>query len=169
MEPLILTARLQPESQLYFDQLRCRHFPPERNFLPAHLTLFHALPGENSAAIASQLNDVARREPPMEGSASRLRSLGGGVAFDIDCPRLVTLRASLARIWHSDLTRQDRQTPRLHITVQNKVSPGTAQALLGELSQSFQLLPLLFEGLDLWRYLHGPWAFVEGFPFTGRT
>ena len=168
MEPLILTARLNSESQAYFDRLRRRHFPPERNFIPAHLTLFHVLPQSNIEAIASHLRDIARREPPMEGTACRLRSLGGGVAFDVDCPRLVALRASLARIWSGDLTRQDRQTPRLHITVQNKVSPETAQALLEELNRDFQPLPLLFEGLDLWRYLNGPWAFVEGFSLTGR-
>ncbi len=166
MEPLILTARLQPDTQMYFDQLRERHFPPERNFIQAHLTLFHALPHANRDLIQPQLHEITRREPPVEGWTSKLQSLGRGVAFVVDCPKLVSLRSNLAQLWYSELTAQDRQTPRLHITVQNKVTPEKARALLGALNREFKPQPLLFEGLDLWRYLGGPWSLVEAFSFT---
>ncbi|WP_208644854.1 2'-5' RNA ligase family protein [Mucilaginibacter kameinonensis] len=43
---LILTLRLDEESQAFFDEMRKRHFPQERNFLKAHLTLFHQLPSD---------------------------------------------------------------------------------------------------------------------------
>jgi hypothetical protein len=39
----ILTAELDPASFAWLDWLRREHFPPERNLLPAHLTLFHRL------------------------------------------------------------------------------------------------------------------------------
>ena len=44
--PLILTLRFDGEAFARLDDLRRAHFPPERNQIPAHLTLFHALPGE---------------------------------------------------------------------------------------------------------------------------
>jgi len=167
VEPLILTARLEHGSLTYFEQLRQQHFPPERNFVPAHVTLFHALPGGNRGAITSQLREMTRRETPMEGGAYKLQFLGKGVAFAVDCARLFSLRAALAEIWSGDLTPQDSQKPHFHITVQNKVSPVEARALLDALQGDFKPRPLVFIGLDLWRYMGGPWSFVEGFSFYG--
>lgn len=46
MQPLIVTLALDEQAQARFDALRSRHFPPDRNVLDAHVTLFHALPGE---------------------------------------------------------------------------------------------------------------------------
>src|ERR1700712_5017184 len=43
--PLILTLALHGEDQARFDRLRIAHFPPERNLIPAHITMFHHLPG----------------------------------------------------------------------------------------------------------------------------
>src|SRR6476469_7699644 len=44
--PLIVTLLLDDAAQQRFDALRTAHFPAERNHLAAHVTLFHALPGE---------------------------------------------------------------------------------------------------------------------------
>ena len=44
--PLILTLKLDQASFTRLDALRQAHFPPERNWLSAHLTLFHHLPGD---------------------------------------------------------------------------------------------------------------------------
>ena len=96
----------------------------------------------------------------------KLQSLGRGVAFVVDCPRLSSLRAQLAQLWDSGLTAQDRQVPRLHITVQNKATPEAARALLKTLSHDFEPQRLVFEGLDLWRYLGGPWSLLEAFAFS---
>jgi len=41
---LILTAELPPELHRWATDLRTAHFPPERNHLEAHVTLFHAIP-----------------------------------------------------------------------------------------------------------------------------
>ena len=43
-EPFIVTAELPGEIFSWVDGLRRAHFPPERNHLSAHVTLFHALP-----------------------------------------------------------------------------------------------------------------------------
>jgi hypothetical protein len=59
-QPLILTLALDGEAFAFFDGLRRAHFPPERNVVPAHVTLFHALPGEQRPAIGSLLDLVCR-------------------------------------------------------------------------------------------------------------
>jgi len=78
---LILTLALDGEAFALFDRLRREHFPPERNVVPAHVTLFHALPGEERAAIASVLDlEHAARAPgrlePLEGDRRVVRVHG---------------------------------------------------------------------------------------------
>jgi len=63
--------------------------------LAAHVTLFHALPGEHEDAVAVDLAAAARR-PPFEVAVTGLRLLGRGVAYTLDSPELAALRAGLA-------------------------------------------------------------------------
>jgi hypothetical protein len=94
-EPLIVTLRLLDRAaQERFDALRERHFPPERNHLRAHVTLFHALPG-SSEQVAADLADGRARRVRRRGE--RLRSLGRGVAYDLRSAELQAVRARLAR------------------------------------------------------------------------
>ena len=41
---LIITAEIGKADLAWLDKLRQAHYPAERNHLPAHLTMFHALP-----------------------------------------------------------------------------------------------------------------------------
>src|SRR3954447_10433395 len=135
--PLILTATLAPPEQAWLDGWRAEFFPPERNHLAAHLTLFHALPGADREAIEATLADVAARTPPVPARAAGLRFLGRGVAVDVHAPALVTLRAQLAADWTGRLTRQDEQSLRPHVTVCNKVTPELAREVERELAARF--------------------------------
>jgi hypothetical protein len=160
--PLVVTAALDAVAQERLDRLRQAHFPPARNHLPAHLTLFHALPGEHLDAVRADVAEVAGMAEvagpaPYDAVVSGLRSLGGGVAFDITCPALVGVRDELRRRWLPWLTRQDAQPWRPHVTVQNKVPADRARALLAELSDGFEPWPFRVEGLQLWWYRGGPW------------
>ena len=56
--------------------MRDAHFPPERNFLAAHVTLFHHLPGPEHAAIAAALAAVCAEWTPFPVRVARLQSLG---------------------------------------------------------------------------------------------
>jgi 2'-5' RNA ligase len=165
---LIVTLALDPESFAWLDGLRRRHFPPERNFLPAHLTLFHHLPEDPAAGVADALADAAGTGAPRLEFAG-WRSLGRGVAQDVRSEALVALRARLAAAFAPFLTRQDAQGFRPHVTVQNKVEPAVARALLAELAATFVPRTGAGVGLTLWRYLDGPWAEVREFPFRGAA
>ena len=45
---LIVTAAMGAEDFAWLDRQRRAYFPPERNQLSAHLTMFHALPPRNT-------------------------------------------------------------------------------------------------------------------------
>jgi 2'-5' RNA ligase len=160
--PLVVTAVLDALSQQRFDDLRRRHFPPERNQLAAHITLFHALPGEHEAAVGADLADVVGTAYDVE--VCGVRFLGRGVAYDLRSPELHVARQELARRWAPWLTPQDRQRFRAHVTVQNKVAPDVARRLHGQLAAAFAPYVVRVEGLALWRYLGGPWEPVGSFP-----
>lgn len=164
-KPLIVTATLDDSSFELFDALRKEHFPPERNFLRAHLTLFHHLPGEDVEEIADTLSRIAAATRPPELLFSSWRSLGRGVAMNVDSPELHRVRKQIVDSLTATLTRQDKQPFRPHITVQNKVEPEQAKTLLAELTGE-RLPPNGFAtGLRLSKYLGGPWEEVETFDF----
>ena len=163
-EPLILTALLDPTTQQRFDRLRRQHFPPERNHLDAHLTLFHQLPGPHRAEIEDQLRDVAARAP-IAARVTGLRLLGRGVAFVLRSDELTELRATLSRRWADWLSAQDRTKSDLHVTVQNKVDPAIARTLHARLAADFVPQRVDVLGLGLWRYLGGPWQAERRFRF----
>jgi 2'-5' RNA ligase len=154
--PLILTLKLDPKSFARLDALRQAHFPPERNWLPAHLTLFHHLPGEDLGAVMTRLASARPEAPPMLGFTG-LRRLGRGVAVTVHAPALVAMRAAIARDFAGRLTAQDQRPLQPHVTVQNKAEPEVAEALYAELSRTFGPWSGAGEGLLLWRYLGGPW------------
>ena len=156
MPPLIVTLALDAASQARFDRLRAAHFPPERNHLAAHVTLFHALPGEHLEQVRADLVELASRSA-YEVRVRRVRSLGRGVAYDLHAPELDAQHRELAARWAPWLTRQDAQPLSAHVTVQNKVAPGVARALVAELSEGFAPYAVRATGFALWRYLGGPW------------
>lgn len=150
----------------WFEDLRQQHFPPARNHVPAHLTLFHALPGEQEAEIGETLKAACRQAPPLRLEVRGPWSLGRGVAYRIASPGLERLRADLAAAFDPWLTRQDRAPFRAHVTIQNKVDPETARALLADLQFQFEPFEIVATGLQVWRYLGGPWAHVAELPFS---
>ena len=164
--PLILSLTLAADDQARLDRLRDAHFPPERNFLAAHVTLFHHLPGPEHDAVAATLAEASASVAPFPVRVARLQSLGRGVALALDSDQLVRLRAGLARRWADWLTAQDRQGFRPHVTIQNKVDPAVAKALMAELSAGFAPWTVEATGLSLWRYRGGPWEAAGVFPFA---
>lgn len=167
--PLILTLKMDDRSQGRFDRLRELHFPSERNHLSAHLTLFHKLPGEREAQISADLQEVCRDQTPLTLTATGLRSLGRGLAYELSSPGLMTLRRELAKRWGPWLGPQDRQGFKPHVTVQNKVAPEAARALHEQLQAGFSPFEVEGVGLSLWRYLDGPWEPVGAYLFSERT
>jgi 2'-5' RNA ligase len=164
--PLILTLTLDDASQAFFDAQRKKYFPPKLNYLGAHLTLFHALPGAEEAAISDYLAEVAASQPgPLPLHVTGLKFMGRGVMYTLANPNLPALHRRLQQQWQPWLSAQDQQGLRPHITVQNKVEPTVARALLTELEASFQPFDVQGTGLALWAYRGGPWEARRVFQF----
>lgn len=164
--PLILTLQMDATSAATFTQLRRLHFPPARNWLDAHITLFHVLPSQASDEISRDVAEVAAETRAFSMRVERVRFLGAGVAFDLTSTAALALRRTLAERWGRMLGRQDMQwRGPLHVTVQNKVKPEVARALHEELTRDFETRDVSAIGLELWRYLGGPWQAVETWGF----
>lgn len=165
--PIIVTATLGAEDFAWLDDLRRRHFPPERNQLSAHLTLFHALPPSVAPELDRRLVAACRGMAPA-AQIIRPISLGRGVAFLIDSPGLVAIRRELAEAFATCLSPQDANGFRPHVTIQNKVSPGEARALLAELAEGFRPRRLEIAGLQSHWYRSGPWEPLRRHAFRLR-
>ncbi|MEK6476495.1 2'-5' RNA ligase family protein [Catalinimonas sp. 4WD22] len=163
--PLILSLRLDEDSQIFFNQLRKRYFPPERNYLDAHLTLFHHLPGEEIRNIKKQLREVSTTTSIFPLEVTKVKMIGRGVAHQLESDALMKMHKELARQWQKWLTPQDSQKLWPHITGQNKVDPDKAKMLYEKLSDSFEPLTAYATGLSLWAYQNGPWKHKDEFSF----
>ncbi|WP_420393642.1 2'-5' RNA ligase family protein [Acuticoccus sp.] len=164
-DPIILTLQLDEASAAFFERQRQAHFPLAINRIPAHLTLFHKLPGEEADRVLAEVAQATRR-PAFPVAVEALMPLGRGVAYRLASPTLGAVRSDLARRFERWLTGQDRERFRPHVTVQNKVTPERAKATLAELERSFHPFTATAEGLQLWHYRGGPWSPLAAIAFA---
>jgi len=164
----VVTAELPPALHSRAEALRRAHYPPERNQVPAHLTLLRALPPFVEEEARRLLAALAAELPPPPAQVNGLMDLGTGTALAIESAALQDIRAMIAAHFHGMLTQQDEGTPRFHVTVQNKVIRAEAKALQAALGPA--ILPERFAvaGLALHRYLGGPWEAAGRWTFRGR-
>ena len=163
---LILTVELAAADLACLDGLRRHHYPAERNRLPAHLTMFHALPPSLEEEARHRLARAASASAP-RAMVAGLMDLGGGVAFRIVSDDLDRIREELAEGFHGMLGAQDQGGWRPHVTIQNKVSVREARQLFDALEAGFVPRPLAISGLGLHRYLGGRWETLQTWPFRG--
>ena len=164
--PLVLTVWFEETTQAFFNQKRKQYFPPERNVIEAHLTLFHHLP-DDETNIINTLDTVCHQQKQMELQVLKPVSIGKGVAYKIESKALASLHKTLQKQWFDVLTMQDRQGLWPHVTLQNKVSLQKAKQTLEEISIEFTPFSTYAIGLQLWRYVNGPWEAYRSFLFTG--
>jgi hypothetical protein len=165
--PIIITADMGKADQAWANGLRRAHFPAERNQVDAHITLFHHLPPSHLPEIRSRLAWLVADYPAPVAFLGDIMLLGKAVAFRVDSPELLSMRAALADSFRGLLIPQDQAQPRLHITVQNKVEPPVAKALHAHLLDNFRPRPLAISGLSAHYYRGGPWEHIGRWSFRG--
>jgi 2'-5' RNA ligase len=166
--PRILTLRLNEEAFSFFNSLRITYFPPERNVLSAHLTLFHHLPA-NETKIEEDALRLSQAQTVFTLRVAGIVSIGKGVAYKLESSALLKIHGDLQKRWQAYLTPQDKQKLWPHVTVQNKVAPMLAKQTLEGLKPSFQPFNAYGLGLELWSYEGGPWKFLQYFPFAEQV
>jgi hypothetical protein len=164
--PIIVTALFGDGDNGWLQDLRRRHFPPERNQVPAHLTLFHHLPPGIERELAQRLA-VYSATPAPQARIVGLMNLGRGTAFRVESEELADIRHDLTEAFRGMLTPQDQSAWRPHITIQNKVEPRDAKHLQADLRAKFEPRPLQIRGLASWHYLGGPWRPIREHVFRG--
>ena len=164
-DPLILTLAFDPASEARFQAARDAHFPPERNLVPAHATLFNHLPGDRAAPVASRVDAAcAEVAGPLPFEAVEVMALGRrDAAYRLSCPGVEDLRRRVGAGFA--LSDQDKGKRRLHVTVQNKADPDTAAATLSALRAGFAPFTGRAVGVRLWWYRGGPWEPMREWTF----
>eukprot|EP01037_Dinobryon_pediforme_P003716 gene3716-3763_t len=109
--PHIVLAVLPDAAQARLEALRRAHYPPERNRVPAHCTLFHAIPGMIAEELAAVLATIAAATPPPRARIDRIIDLDGGTALGVTSPDLIDLRGELADRFHGLLSGADAVPP----------------------------------------------------------
>ena len=168
-DPLIVSAVLDDAAQQDLDEQRRRYFPAVRRVVGAHVTLFHALPGDALLDVADALRGATDRpapgltvaEPFLMGGGSR----GGGVGYRLRSPELDEVREEVARRFRARLTDQDARRWRPHVTVANKVDAAEARATLAEVEAAHTPYATTVTGLALWHYRGGPWESAGDYTF----
>jgi hypothetical protein len=165
--PLIVTADFSPGDFSWLEGLRRAHYPFDLNRVPVHLTMFQGLPPSAVDEVKRELAGHSASPPP-RATIAGLMSLSTGVAFRVVSDELDAIRDAVADHFHGLLCAPDAAGWRPHVTIQNKVSPRQAKALLDELQREFRPRPLGIAGLSVHRYRGGPWETLASYRFRGN-
>lgn len=165
--PIIVTAQFDAGADALFQRRRQEFFPPQLNFIPAHLTLFHNLPGDREREVVAGIAAAIEGQPPVVVHVPALMSLGRGVAYRLGSDELMSLRGRMVQRFDGMLVRQDRQGFRPHVTIQNKVSPAQAKGTRAILEREFAPFDATIEAIQLWHYRGGPWSPIGVLPLQG--
>ena len=166
--PHLVLATLPEALQARLDALRRAHYPAARNHHPAHLTLFHAIPGMVAGELTGLLAALAAQTPPPRIVIDRVIDLDSGTALGVYSPDLVMLRDTIADHFHGLLTGGDAVPPRLHVTIQNKVDRPAARALQRTLAASWHTLEAQVPALAMHRVVDGVWLPVGTWRFRAQ-
>src|SRR3954468_15085832 len=104
--PLIVTATFGDGDNGWLQALRRKHYPVDRNRVPAHLTLFRQLPPSAESEVARRLAAYAAAPAPRAEIAG-IMNLGEGTALRVESEGLSEIRDDLEAALHGLLTSQD--------------------------------------------------------------
>jgi 2'-5' RNA ligase len=166
----VLTFKLEDSLSAPMNEMRKQYFPKRLNRIPAHLTLFRALPHSHIESLEESLSQVSLNTQPFQvttGGPFRMRK-GVGVNVDAGYQNLKEVHGQLRSQWMSFLSEQDQGGFRPHWTVMNKVDEeqeveNALGAVRKELSQSTKEGQAV--GLDLWKYDRGNWIWAKEYTF----
>ena len=164
---MIVTAWIDPKDLELFNRQRAALFPADRNYLSAHVTLFHHIPASVRQDFISFCHELYASTHVLSAWVGPPFSLGKGAAYPVKCRPLAEIRGQLRAEFAAHLTRQDdRPWNKGHITVQNKVSPEEAKRTVHKLSADFTPQDIQVCGLEFFRYDGGPWMLLEQLSFV---
>lgn len=167
--PFLVTLGMDSPSFAQLDTLRDHYFPARRNVVPAHLCLFHKLPGTEGEAIFEALKLATMKMAPIPLRFGRLEKHSGGMAVAVDAPGLARIHAWLNSRFSIWLTPQDRQPFWPHVTLMDHSPKPKVDRAFADLSATWEPWNGTGESLLLWRYRDGPWGLASEFRFRDSS
>jgi hypothetical protein len=162
---LILTLEMDGEAFAALQALRRKYYAPERNIVPAHVTMFGRLPAERNREIKAFLTQVASAQRVIELPPGEVRVTDQGVAIFFHSAQLSALHQSLAKEWGPWLEDEDRRGFQPHVTIQTTLDEKESRRTRQMVVATFRPTPVRGVGLHLWRYRDGPWDSERLFRF----
>ena len=159
---LIITVRIEDPAQSFFDEKRNAYFPRHCNYVPAHLTFFHAAP--NNISFIDSLKEAAN-QPENMLEANAVMPFENGMAYAVQNEHLQALHADLQEKFIDQLSGKDKKIWKPHITIQNKVTAFKALKTYKELSGNFKPYSFKAEGFNGYVYAKQKWEYSFFIPF----
>lgn len=140
--PVVLSLILDSKSQDTLTALRTQFFPRNRNFLSAHITLFHALPPSDQLFTLLE-RTLADFKPFNLGLGDPfLFKNGSGVALNMKSFKAKELHQTLLdTLWDArvELTEQDQRPMRgVHVTICNKAKEAEAKDVFQQMQDKME-------------------------------
>lgn len=167
-ETYVLTLHTDAAHHAEITALRAHYFPTQFNKLPAHLALFHVLPGSHLKTIESDIFATCQRHQPFSISTREPFLLFRGVGLHVEAAPAMDIHTSLREKRAGILRKTDRNF-RSHYTIQNKVGARESRETMRELQQRLKGGTGEVDGLALWRSSWGCWLHTKDFLFPLRT
>jgi hypothetical protein len=149
--PLVLTLTLDKSTQNFLTTLRSKYFPSHRNFLQAHVTLFHAIPPQRFPEVDEELARLCASTNPWEVFVNDPRKMGNrGVMVSVRDRRqsiewihrrILNFLKDGVKEPKDELTEQDKRHwgKTAHVTILNKAEKEEeVQLCLDEVTELFE-------------------------------
>ncbi len=160
---LIITLKITEEAQYFFDKKREYYYPRHCNYVPAHLTFFHAAPNNN--LFIDNLKEAANHSEILMQTDSVL-AFNNGMAYTTNNQYLQNLHAALQQKFINQLSGKDKKLWQPHITIQNKVTAFKAERSYKELKENFIKFNFKVEGFNGYVYAKQKWEPSFFIPFN---
>jgi 2'-5' RNA ligase len=147
--------------------LRGKWFPEQRNKVPAHITLFHALPGSRIVQISQSLETITRRTRRFGVATGFIQKSRNGVFVNVGQgeERVKRIFEEVKDQFLECLSRQDMRL-RAHWTVMNKEGDSKRVDDAYRDVEKSGTAEGIAKGLVLWRYeKNGTWSYERDFEF----
>jgi 2'-5' RNA ligase len=163
----VLTLKTSAELNEKMQALRGKWFPQHRNKVPAHITLFHALPRSRIIQVSESLETLSARTRCFDITTGHVLKRRNGVAVGLgqgeeDVKKVFGL---VKDQFLECLSQQDRSF-KAHWTVMNKEDDSRRVEDAFRDVEGTGVVKGVARGLVLWRYeKNGTWSFEREFGF----
>jgi hypothetical protein len=161
---LIITLKIDENSQSFFDEKRKQLYPAYANFIDAHITLFHKLPSDNEMVFDTlkQLSKTTIFSMEVKG----IKNIENFVAYEIVSSTLQTTHAIMQNTFINMLNEKDREVLWPHITVHNKATAYKAFKIHEKLMVDFKPFSIDAIGFTTWYYTKKTWVKKDDYLFA---